>query len=158
VSYELRVVSYEFEYQDLSIEYQDLGIKYQDLSIKYQDLRSKEEERLNTKAPIPSLRGTKQTLEQIKQILKINPSFPCKRGIEYQDLSIKYQDLRSKEEESPKTKYQSTNSVIARHEANFGANSTNTKDKSVIPVKTGIFIRLVTWVSVFSVYDTQSTR
>jgi hypothetical protein len=69
VSYELRVVSYEFEYQDLSIEYQDLGIKYQ-------DLRSREEERLNTKAPIPSLRGTKQTLEQIAQILKINPSFP----------------------------------------------------------------------------------
>ena len=62
MSYELRVVSIEFEYQDLSIE--------------YQDLRSKEEERLNTKAPIPSLRGTKQTLKQIEQILKINPSFP----------------------------------------------------------------------------------
>ena len=83
MSYELWVVIYEFEYQDLSIEYQDLGIKYQDLSIKYQDLRSKEEERLNTKAPIPSLRGTKQTLEQIKQILKINPSFPCKREPSY---------------------------------------------------------------------------
>jgi hypothetical protein len=58
----------------------------------------------------------------------------------YQDLSIEYQDLRSKVEESPKTKYQSTNSVIARHEANFGANRTYTKDKTVIPVKTGILM------------------
>jgi hypothetical protein len=76
----------------------------------------------------------------------------------YQDLSIEYQDLRSKVEESPKTKYQSTNSVIARHEANFRANSTNTKDKTVIPVKTGTLMRLVTWISGFSLYDTQSTR
>jgi hypothetical protein len=73
-------------------------------------------------------------------------------------IEFEYQDLRSKVEESPKTKYQSTNSVIARHEANFRANSTNTKDKTVIPVKTGTLMRLVTWISGFSLYDTQSTR
>jgi hypothetical protein len=70
---------------------------------------------------------------------------------EYQVSSIKICGVK-------KTKYRSTNSVIARHEANFEANRKNAKDKTVIPVQTGTLMRLVAWISSFSVYDTQSTR